>query len=95
MSEIDKCDYTFILLLYYWMLLLYLCEYTTNALYFILQFNNDQHNKWNNIVIFTKEYDNVVKLTFTYFYFGVAFVAYWVGFCRGCFCLGGLCLSVQ
>ena len=54
--------------------------------HFIIKFNNDQHNKWNNIVISTKEYNKVVKLAFTYFYFGVAFVAYWVGFCRGGFC---------
>ena len=44
--------------------------------------------------------DKVVKLTVTFFVFflgffflggGLAFVAHWVGFCRGGLCLGGFC----
>ena len=60
MSEIDKCDYTGYFIIVY-MMLLYIYV-NAQAMLFISFYNqfNDQHNKWNNIVIFTKEYNKVV-----------------------------------
>ena len=38
-----------------------------------------------------KTYPWQMWISISIFLFGVAFVAYWVGFCRGGLCLGGFC----